>query len=227
MCSTHLSGDAGISTIYQYQSGVARLCHLILSGRLATRENMTRNLTNSALIRTMVLLLLAASVPSIGVLGAAGASAAPAAGYSSRVAGEHRATEADRARRSKKKWKKAWIASWIAFAAVNILDAHSSTGHIEANPLLRSADGTFSARKAILVKALLGGGLFGAQLWMVKSHPDQNYYKSFTFATTGVAAGLGAIAVRNYGLPSPVSATASAATASAASPVLPEYLRRK
>ena len=76
-------------------------------------------------------------------------------------------------------------------------------------------------------KALLGGGLFGAQLWMVKSHPDQNYYKSFTFATTGVAAGLGAIAVRNYGLPSPVSATPSAATAPAASPVLPEYLRRK
>ena len=82
-------------------------------------------------------------------------------------------------------------------------------------------------RKAILVKALLGGGLFGAQLWMVKSNPDQNYYKSFTFATTGVAVGLGAIAARNYSLPSPVSATASAATASAASPVLPEYLRRK
>ena len=123
---------------------------------------MTRNLTNSALIRTMMLLLLAASAPSMGVLGAAGASTAPPVGYSSRVAGEYRTTEADRARRSKKKWKKAWIVSWVAFAAVNILDAHSSAGHIEANPLLRRADGTFSVRKAILVKALLGGGLFGA-----------------------------------------------------------------
>ena len=33
-----------------------------------------------------------------------------------------------------KRWKKAWIASWIAFAAVNLLDAHSSVGKRELNP---------------------------------------------------------------------------------------------
>ena len=105
--------------------------------------------------------------------------------------------------RSRKKWKRVWIASWLAFAAVNVLDAHSSVGHPELNPLLRGHDGRFSTGKAALLKAAIGGGFFGLQLWMAKSNPGQNYYKSFSIATGAAAAGLGAIAVRNYGLGSP------------------------
>ena len=40
---------------------------------------------------------------------------------------------------SRSRWRKAWIASWVAFAAANILDARSSQGKYEANPLLRNS----------------------------------------------------------------------------------------
>ena len=45
--------------------------------------------------------------------------------------------------RKQKRWKKAWIASWVAFAAVNLLDAHSSIGKRELNPLLSNSQGRF------------------------------------------------------------------------------------
>ena len=106
---------------------------------------------------------------------------------------------ADSRERAKKRWKKAWIASWIAFAAVNLLDAHSSTGRRELNPLLRNADGTFSGRKAAMVKAAVGGGFFAFQWWTQRRNPQANHYKAFTIATGAAAAGFGAVAVRNYG----------------------------
>ncbi len=106
----------------------------------------------------------------------------------------------DRGQRHKRKWKKAWIATWIAFAAVNVLDAHSSVGRPELNPLLRGSDGRFSPGKAALIKAAIGGGFFGLQWWMARSNPAANYYKSFTIATGAASGGLGAIAARNYRL---------------------------
>ena len=65
--------------------------------------------------------------------------------------------------RKQKRWKKAWIASWIAFAAVNLLDAHSSAGKRELNPLLSNSEGRFSARKAAMIKSAVGGGFFAVQ----------------------------------------------------------------
>ena len=118
----------------------------------------------------------------------------------------------------RRKWKKAWIASWVAFAAVSALDAHSSQGRREANPLLRNSDGRFSNRKASLFKAALGGGFFAFQWWTAKKNPEVNHYRAFTLTNTAVTAGLGAVAVRNYGLP-PVEAAPAAATP------LPAYLR--
>ena len=97
-------------------------------------------------------------------------------------------------------WKKAWIASWVAFAAVNLLDAHSSAGRRELNPLLRNSDGTFSARKAALIKSALGGGFFAVQWWIARKNPHTNHYKAFTMATGAAAAGLGVVAARNYGV---------------------------
>ena len=48
----------------------------------------------------------------------------------------------EREQRNKRKWKKTWIASWIAFAAVNMLDTHSSVGRPELNPLLLARTGS-------------------------------------------------------------------------------------
>ncbi len=124
----------------------------------------------------------------------------------------------EREQPGRRKWKKAWIASWIAFAAVSALDAHSSQGRREANPLLRNSDGRFSNGKASLLKGALGGGFFAFQWWTAKKNPEVNHYRAFTLTNTAVTAGLGAVAIRNYGLPS-VQTTPAAATP------LPDYLR--
>jgi len=101
---------------------------------------------------------------------------------------------------SKRRWKKAWIASWVAFAAVNLLDAHSSSGRRELNPLLRNNDGTFSNRKAALMKSAIGGGFFAVQWWIARKNPHTNHYKAFSIATGAAAAGLGVVAASNYGV---------------------------
>jgi hypothetical protein len=40
---------------------------------------------------------------------------------------------------AKRPWKKAWLASIAAVVAVNVLDARSSAGRYENNPLLQDA----------------------------------------------------------------------------------------
>ena len=100
--------------------------------------------------------------------------------------------------RSRRRWKKAWIASWVAFAAVNALDTHSSLGRREANPLLRDADGRFAAGRATAIKGGVGAGLFLWQLRQIRSNPEKNYYKSFTFMTGAAAGALGGVAAHNY-----------------------------
>jgi len=102
--------------------------------------------------------------------------------------------------RSKRRWKKAWIGSWLAFAAVNVLDAHSSQGHGEANPFLRGSNGGFANGKATAVKGALGAGFFLFQRHLIKKNPDQNYYKTFTFANTAATGAMGAVAAHNYTL---------------------------
>ena len=103
--------------------------------------------------------------------------------------------------RTQKRWKKAWIASWVAFAAVNLLDAHSSAGKRELNPLLSNGQGRFSARKAAMIKSAVGGGFFAVQWWMARKNRDADYYRTFTIANSAMTAGLGTVAVHNYGVP--------------------------
>ena len=102
--------------------------------------------------------------------------------------------------RSRRRWKKAWIASWVAFAAVNLIDSHSSQGHGEANPFLRGSDGSFSNGKAVAIKGALGAGFFLWQQRTIRKHPERNYYKTFTFATAATAGAMGAVAAHNYTL---------------------------
>ena len=101
---------------------------------------------------------------------------------------------------SKHRWKKAWIASWVVFAAVNLLDAHSSAGRRELNPLLRNSNGTFSSGKAALIKSAVGGGFFAVQWWIARTNPHTNHYKAFAIATGAAATGLGVVSARNYGV---------------------------
>lgn len=101
---------------------------------------------------------------------------------------------------SKRRWKKAWIGSWIAFAAVNVLDAHSSQGHGEANPFLRDSNGGFANGKATAVKGALGAGFFLFQRHLVQRGPNRNYYKTFTIANTAATGAMGAVAANNYTL---------------------------
>lgn len=101
---------------------------------------------------------------------------------------------------SRKRWRRNWVASWAAFAAVNLIDIHSSAGKGELNPLLRTSDGRFSTRRAGLFKAGLGGGFLAFQGWMIKKNPDRNMYKPLTFANFGATGAMGAVAARNYSL---------------------------
>lgn len=107
--------------------------------------------------------------------------------------------------RSRRRWRKAWIGSVAAFAVANVLDLDSSHGKMELNPLLRGADGRFSVGRAAALKGGIGAGFVGLQAWMIHSSPRKNLYKHFTFANAAASGGLGALAVRNYGIPKPAS----------------------
>ncbi len=108
-------------------------------------------------------------------------------------------------RRSRRRWRKAWLGSVAAFAVANVFDLHSSHGKMELNPLLRGGDGRFSTSRALALKGGIGAGFVAFQGWMIHRSPDKNLYKHFTFANTAAAGGLGALAVRNYGIPAPAS----------------------
>jgi len=104
----------------------------------------------------------------------------------------------DATRQNRNGWKKAWIASWAAFAAVNVVDVHSSRGKTELNPFLQSSTGQFSVGRATVIKAAAGGAFFAFQRWIIRRHPDSNQYKTFTIANSGASAALGAVAAHNY-----------------------------
>ena len=98
---------------------------------------------------------------------------------------------------SRRRWKRDWIASWVAFAAANILDARSSQGKYEANPLLRNSDGAFASGRATGLKIGVGTALLGTQLWMIHKKPEKNLYKGFSMVNGAAAGALSVVAVSN------------------------------
>ena len=163
-------------------------------------RNLLKNRT-SAFVMILSLTAAAATAPARAADPFSEAAGTKAAAVYSPIETRYISTLPEsRTKASKRRWKKAWVASWIAFAAVNLLDAHSSAGRRELNPLLRNSDGTFSARKAAFIKSGLGGGFFAVQWWIARKSPHTNHYKAFTMATGAAAAGLGVVAVRNYGV---------------------------
>jgi hypothetical protein len=98
-------------------------------------------------------------------------------------------------------WKKAWIASVAALVTVNVLDAHSSAGHYETNPLLQNSQGRFSTGRAIAVKSVASGGLILVQLLLRRRNPEQGLEKTSAIVNFAAAGALGATAYRNTRVP--------------------------
>ncbi len=89
-----------------------------------------------------------------------------------------------------------WRASVAALLASSALDAHSSWGKREMNPLLAGPDGRFGTR-AVAIKAAITGGALGMQWFMLRHKPSMTKYAILgNFALTGIYT---RVAVHNYG----------------------------
>jgi hypothetical protein len=66
--------------------------------------------------------------------------------------------------------RKLWWVSVAVLAAASVLDAHSSWGRQELNPLLRGPNDRFGARSAGIKSAMVGGSV-AAQWFILRHHP--------------------------------------------------------
>ncbi len=98
-------------------------------------------------------------------------------------------------RLERKGWSKLWWASVAAVVAGSALDAHSSWGRQELNPVLRGANGEFGM-KAVAIKAAIAGGVVGAQYLMLRKNPHAARYAAI--ANFGMAGVFGGVAVYNH-----------------------------
>ena len=92
------------------------------------------------------------------------------------------------------KQKKLWKASLAVLASASIADASTSWNQREANPLLRSGNGTFGG-KAIAIKGLLAGGTVFYQYYIVRKKPEME--RTATYVNFGAAAMFAGIAAHN------------------------------
>lgn len=60
----------------------------------------------------------------------------------------------------------------VALTAANILDARSSMGKQESNPLLRSSQGTFDGTRGFLIKSASVGSVMALESYMVHKNPN-------------------------------------------------------
>ncbi len=98
---------------------------------------------------------------------------------------------------TRRTWKKAWLASVATLVTVNVIDARSSVGRYETNPLLRDSYGRFSPPKAVAVKSVASGGLLLVQYLVLRKRPDQSLEKAAALVNFTAAAAVGTIAYRN------------------------------
>lgn len=91
--------------------------------------------------------------------------------------------------------KKLWWASVAALAAASVLDARSSWGRQELNPLLQGSNGRFSARSVEVKSAMVGVGV--AFQWIALRHHGQKLEKPFGFANLAAAGLTTGAAVHN------------------------------
>ncbi len=89
-----------------------------------------------------------------------------------------------------------WITSMFAAAGASGLDAYTSWGKHESNPLLASANGTFGAR-GVAFKVGIAAAVLGPQILLRKHREMKGLFAS---ANLGEAAIFSGVAVHNMGL---------------------------
>jgi hypothetical protein len=95
-------------------------------------------------------------------------------------------------------WQKKWAISLAPLVASEALDAASSYGLRELNPVLAQQDGRFGM-KAAGVKFGVIGGLIGVEYLLVRKYPrSAKFFTVINWTTAGATTGL---AIHNYTLP--------------------------
>jgi hypothetical protein len=97
-------------------------------------------------------------------------------------------------------WKRIWLASSVALAAGSAMDAYSSVGGVEANPLMRSPNGNFNLGRGIALKGGVSAALLCVQSFLIRRSPDHRAAKTAAFVNFGVGAALAGTAIRNRGM---------------------------
>jgi len=92
------------------------------------------------------------------------------------------------------KTKRLWKISLAVLGTATIVDASTSWNQREANPLLRSSNGTFGG-KAVAIKGLLAGSTLLYQCYAIKKRPEME--RTATLLNFGAAAMFSGIAVGN------------------------------
>lgn len=98
---------------------------------------------------------------------------------------------------TKRGWKKVWIVSVGALIAANVLDARSSVGRYETNPLLCDSQGRFNTRRSVAIKSAASGGMLVLQVVLHRRMPEQSLEKPSAVVNFAAAAAVGATAFRN------------------------------
>jgi len=89
-------------------------------------------------------------------------------------------------------WRRRWAISLVPLFASQALDATSSHGMRELNPLLASANGGFGTKAAVLKFGVVGA-LAGTEYFLVKTHPaSAKFFTIVNWFTSGATAGLAA-----------------------------------
>jgi hypothetical protein len=95
-------------------------------------------------------------------------------------------------------WQKKWAISLAPLVASEALDAASSYGLRELNPVLAQPDGRFGM-KAAGVKFGVIGGLIGVEYLLLRKYPrSAKFFTVINWTTAGATTGL---AIHNYTLP--------------------------
>ncbi len=103
----------------------------------------------------------------------------------------------DRSSASNAKWHRQWAISLAPLFASQALDAASSYGMRELNPLLASPDGGFG-KKATTLKFGVIGALAASEYFLVRKYPRSA--KVFTIVNWATSGATSALAVHNYSL---------------------------
>jgi|SRR5690348_7911253 len=95
------------------------------------------------------------------------------------------------------RWRRQWAISLAPLLASEALDAASSYGMRELNPLLAGSNGGFGM-KAAGIKFGVVGALAAAEYFVVRKHPaSAKFFTIVNWVTAGATTGL---AVHNFGL---------------------------